>query len=568
MRKAMIVGLAMAFFITLSGVSFGGPNAISTNISSNLTAKYTDVFAITEDVYAQYWQTLECPEVYPTPFWVDIYVMNDKDNWQNGDPLANYIAKKTVQTDINGHIPNTKIWQNRLKTGNYDIVIDINQNGMYDERLSPMCLEPIDNNTGVGFNVLRPGPGNGTATGGTGSGGKGDHNYTYGEGDPYNEMLQLAVSVNGENMTGLNLTLSSSGTGNDKDNIAKVDVVWDSNGDGIYQNGTEKLLGSGTYPADNGNLTVTISSTNIPDQFFATVGKAEYLLIVYEMAGSAQTGATFSFDVTSLWMRGTDSLADIQIFNGYKVKGFTKTVTAAAGPEAPACSISNCSICTNETNCNNAGCGWCSGDSKCRDVTVVECQPGDSSGSNKYCKSDCSWGTCAGTTDQCYSQAGECKACITGEDCKNYRCSAFCTGTTTINITIGEKTGSAGITGLSAGCDNAVAFLKEGSCSGKQTGSCIISSGKCSVNFNIPAAGNHTYAACVDFDNEGDFTDAGESALKTVTVEQKLDFILIAAIAIIILAVVGAVLWYLKSKKPKYNVPTTPSYTPPTQSKR
>ncbi|MEM5804875.1 MAG: hypothetical protein QXU82_03490 [Candidatus Aenigmatarchaeota archaeon] len=561
MRRLLALPVMSMLFIALSAVSFAGPNAISVAISSNASAQYTDVFNVTDDVYAQYWMTLECPEAYPAPFWVDVYIMPDKDNWMPGDPLANYVIKTPVMTDNNGKIPLTKIWDHKLKPGNYDIVIDINRNAIYDERLSPVCIEPVDNHTGIGFAVIRPGPGSGTATGGTGSGGQGDHNYTYSEGDPYNEMLQLAVSVTGENMTGLNLTLSSYGTGNDKDGITKVDVVWDSNGDGIYQNGTEKLLGSGTYPSDNGNLTIAINSTNVPDQFLVTVGKTEYLLIVYEMAPGAQSGETFTFDVTSLWMRGVDSLADIQIMNGYTVKGFTKTVVAAEAA-AKTCAEGNCTACANETACNDAGCGWCKGDGKCKSLTEVECQPPESSGNNKYCKTDCTWGTCDGTDASCYSLGGECRACLTGERCKNYACEAFCTGTTKLNI-VTDGVCSAEISGLAAACDNNVAFLKEGTCSGKHVGTCVVSGGNCTVSFSRPAAGNRTYAACVDFNSDGDFTDAGESAAQTVQVSPGFDVLLIAIIIIAVLAVAGAAFWVLKMRKPKYRVPSAPSYAPP-----
>jgi hypothetical protein len=133
-----------------------------------------------------------------------------------------------------------------------------------------------------------------------------------------------------------------------------------------------------------------------------------------------------------------------------------------------------------------------------------------------------------------------------------------------LNITLKDNAASAAISGLNAGCDSTPAFLKEGTCVGKQKGSCVISGGNCSVAF-IPTVGNNTYSACVDFDNDGDFSDAGENATATIQTGAGMDFIMIAIVIIVIIAIVGAVFWFMKSKKPKYNLPSKPSYTPPTQ---
>lgn len=60
------------------------------------------------------------------------------------------------------------------------------------------------------------------------------------------------------------------------------------------------------------------------------------------------------------------------------------------------------------------------------------------------------------------------------------------------------------------GCTGDTAYLKENDCDGKTIGTCTLGSTGCSIKFQMTEVGNHTMAACVDTNEDGDFTDAGE----------------------------------------------------------
>ncbi|PXF61148.1 MAG: hypothetical protein C4B59_06215 [Candidatus Methanogaster sp.] len=62
----------------------------------------------------------------------DIYVVPDQD-WSDGDPIPSDItgAVETVPV-VNGDVGPVLVWHAPLAPGHYDIVIDANQNGVYD----------------------------------------------------------------------------------------------------------------------------------------------------------------------------------------------------------------------------------------------------------------------------------------------------------------------------------------------------------------------------------------------------------------------------------------------------
>jgi parallel beta-helix repeat protein len=80
---------------------------------------------------------------------VDIYIVNDG-NWSAGDAIPGDVSggKETVTTNANGTIPITLIWMADITVGQYDIIVDVNQNGYVDGN------EPIDDNLEVGFEVV------------------------------------------------------------------------------------------------------------------------------------------------------------------------------------------------------------------------------------------------------------------------------------------------------------------------------------------------------------------------------------------------------------------------------
>ncbi len=95
-----------------------------------------------------------------------------------------------------------------------------------------------------------------------------------------------------------------------------------------------------------------------------------------------------------------------------------------------------------------------------------------------------------------------------------------CTGNISLTLTPPTVAPSGSVTpsasGLfTSGCEGKTIRFRQNSCSGTQVTSCAIPSGGSGCigsNFTAPAsAGQYTYFACIDKDNDGNYTDAGES---------------------------------------------------------
>ena len=78
-----------------------------------------------EDVYA-------AGSGFTTGTNVDIYVVTDQD-WSNGDQIpADVTGSVETVSVVNGAVGPVLVWHAPLVIGEYDIVIDANQNGVYD----------------------------------------------------------------------------------------------------------------------------------------------------------------------------------------------------------------------------------------------------------------------------------------------------------------------------------------------------------------------------------------------------------------------------------------------------
>ncbi|HHT9125257.1 MAG TPA: hypothetical protein ACFYD6_05485 [Candidatus Brocadiia bacterium] len=65
---------------------------------------------------------------------VDIYVTENR-SWQFGDIIGFYIVNGSVTatTNFRGKLKCAKIWESPLTPGKYDIVVDANQDGTYNQ---------------------------------------------------------------------------------------------------------------------------------------------------------------------------------------------------------------------------------------------------------------------------------------------------------------------------------------------------------------------------------------------------------------------------------------------------
>ena len=134
--------------LTANGVIVddGGPSLPSGPgpyvVSSDDTGTERNRFDLTQDVYCYAGNLLGSRDV-------DIYVVANKDVWNDGDGLTDVSGGyETRTTESDGSIANTKIWSATLTEGDYDIVVDTNRNGEWNTG------EPIDSEVDVGFTAV------------------------------------------------------------------------------------------------------------------------------------------------------------------------------------------------------------------------------------------------------------------------------------------------------------------------------------------------------------------------------------------------------------------------------
>lgn len=118
------------------------PVSVPYVVSSDDTGTEQNRFELTDDVYC-YAGNL------PISTDVDIYVVANKDVWNDGDGLTDVSGGyETKTTESDGSIAATKIWSATLIEGEYDIVVDTNRNGEWNTG------EPIDSEVDVGFTAV------------------------------------------------------------------------------------------------------------------------------------------------------------------------------------------------------------------------------------------------------------------------------------------------------------------------------------------------------------------------------------------------------------------------------
>jgi hypothetical protein len=73
----------------------------------------------------------------------DLYIVNDVETWTNGIPIPPRVSStaSTVSSDSSGNVLPTDAWNNPQTIGKYDILVDVNSNGQYDEN-----IDALDNN--------------------------------------------------------------------------------------------------------------------------------------------------------------------------------------------------------------------------------------------------------------------------------------------------------------------------------------------------------------------------------------------------------------------------------------
>ena len=145
----LLVGLC-AFALVRTATSSNLTTCHSCETSDCYGADYgakKDTFCPDEDIYVTGTGFEPC-SIF------DIYVVNDQDPWCDGDAIPQRIAgtATTVSSDASGNILTTIVWPHDLTPGKYDIIIDLNGNGKYDEDVD--CLDNNDIQVTAGFFVI------------------------------------------------------------------------------------------------------------------------------------------------------------------------------------------------------------------------------------------------------------------------------------------------------------------------------------------------------------------------------------------------------------------------------
>ncbi|MEM4264063.1 MAG: hypothetical protein QW666_04205 [Candidatus Woesearchaeota archaeon] len=78
-----------------------------------------------------------------------VYIVPDQ-SWNKDDEIKNAVVNTTVQTNSRGKLLTAMIWESP-KAGEYDIVVDIDNNGKYS--YADMCSDLLDDNMLTGFTV-------------------------------------------------------------------------------------------------------------------------------------------------------------------------------------------------------------------------------------------------------------------------------------------------------------------------------------------------------------------------------------------------------------------------------
>jgi hypothetical protein len=94
---------------------------------------------------------------------VDVYIVGD-DTWTDGMTIPSDLSDdgmNNVQTDGTGDLGPVAVWQPPLTVGEYDMVFDANQNGVYDAG-----IDVVNDPNHPGFTVVAPPSDDGPAVGG------------------------------------------------------------------------------------------------------------------------------------------------------------------------------------------------------------------------------------------------------------------------------------------------------------------------------------------------------------------------------------------------------------------
>jgi len=277
---------------------------------------------------------------------VRIYIMQDSTSWNNQTNLTDASGGfKGITTNDTGYINTTSIiWPPTTTAGNYDVIIDVNSNGVYDQG-----IDFIDSTSAIGFQIFPvPAP---SLTVAAGENNTVNHTYSFLPNNTDNVMLQIKITAGiYENVKINSLSLVATGTGDDSKGISIVKFILDADNDGLYDQG-EQLFAFDKYLHDDGVVQLTISNG-----YFLTANTTVYFLVIYTMSNNTSNNQTYNFQVASVSAVGAITGATTKI-NGLPIYSVTKTISTASATTTTTSttttqisSITNATFTTTTTN--------------------------------------------------------------------------------------------------------------------------------------------------------------------------------------------------------------------------
>ena len=301
----------LAFLLSLGQVAFASTIFTSDSSGTQKTTFYTN-----ETIYL----APSATNITTNATSVTIYIVSDSNSWTNQTVLrdASGSGYKNITTNATGFLTAmTVLWASSQKSGNYDIVVDVNSNSLYDTGVD-IVFDP----SVAGFQIVSlPVP---TLTVALGGNTTVNHNYTIPSNNTDNVMMQMKMTAGSfEDVKVNSLSIIANGTGDDAKGMSMIKIILDSNGDGLY-NTSETLLGAGKYLRDNG-----VAQVNFYDGYIIPINGTAYFLIVYTMSNSSSNNDTYSFQLTSVSAVGRSDGVEARTTMG-SVSSAMKTISAAA----------------------------------------------------------------------------------------------------------------------------------------------------------------------------------------------------------------------------------------------
>jgi len=225
---------------------------------------------------------------------VSVYIVVDSNSWSNQTVLHDVRSTgfKNFTTNATGFLNTTNaIWLPILNVGNYDVVIDVNGNGIYDSG-TDFVFDP----TVTGFQVVPlPAP---TLVVAAGENNTVNKTVTLPTSSPQTVMMQIKMTAGSSEAVSLtSMSLWAMGSGDSSKGISLVTLVQDLNQSGVYNPSDPVLAGSKYFNAGIATLDLSTPQVILP-------GQSVYFLIVYSLTNSSKNGDTYGFQIITAQATG------------------------------------------------------------------------------------------------------------------------------------------------------------------------------------------------------------------------------------------------------------------------